>query len=251
MKKILVVIVVLIVGFFIFQFVMLNRYKSEEVQINTGSIFNQTLTIENDSDSIELVPFEEMNYGNFFDGFETEAASHFNVKRDAEGEVIAYYSMFKEEQYINVLSINSFLMTTDLAKVDNSTEKNMKEFLDKNNINDDIALYKYLKGHYFIKNNIFTCYKTMRNNYILNNFIQVSLPTYDSITLLNGSVNGYIINIKRNIGLQGEFVDFNTNVGIREIHLLNNDDQYIITLYGEEIANDEFVNNLLKTISFN
>ena len=250
-KKIILIVVVLLVLVLAFQLIMFKRYESVEVQINKDAIFNQTLTVENDSDSIELIPFVNMNYGNFFDGFEKQPGGNFTVKRDERGEVIAYYSIFREEQYIKKLSVNSFLVTATLVEVDNSTEKNMQDFLDKNNIKNDIDLFKYLKEHYYIKNNIFTCYKTMRNNYILNTFVEVSLPSYDNITLLNGSVNGYIINTKRNIGLEGEYVDFNTNIGIREIHLLNNDDQYIITLYGEEISNDEFVNNLLKTISFN
>ena len=37
---------------------------------------------------------------------------------------------------------------------------------------------------------------------------------------------------------------------MKEIHLINGSDKYIITLSGEDITNDEFVRNLLESVKF-
>ena len=58
----------------------------------------------------------------------------------------------------------------------------------------------------------------------------------DKILYENGDkIKGYIIN----------------TASIKEIHLLNKDNQYIITLSGNELTNIEFIKELLETISFN
>ena len=253
-KKILIIIVLLIVGVLIYQGLMLNKYKSEETYIKTESIFDNTLNVENNTEGIEVLTFGDMNYGNFFDGYE-ESAGGFKVKRDSEGEVIAYYSLFKDKQYIKNLSINAFLLVSEedqtIAPIDTSTEENMQKYLDKNNIKNDIDLLKHIKDNYYFKNHILTCSKTMRNHFILNSFATVTLPSYNNIELISGSLEGYMLNMNRNIGLKGQYVDYSSNVGLREIHLLHNDDQYTIVLYGEELASIDFVNNFLSSISFN
>ena len=112
----------------------------------------------------------------------------------------------------------------------------MKDYLNKNNIKNDIDLLKHIKEKYYIKSYIYTPIKTMKSNYIINSFVQIALPEFKNIVLVKGdNTNGYIINTK----------------SVSEIHLLYNDDQYIITLSGNEITNKEFINNLLETISFN
>ncbi len=138
-----------------------------------------------------------------------------------------------------MLNTNSFELFSDNKENDISyeTEKNMKEFLDKNNIKDDVDLLNYIKKNYYFKNNIFTCTKTMRNNYIFNSLILVAFPEFKNITLVNGSIRGYIINTA-------------SSQNIKEIHLLYNNSQYIITLFGEDITNDDFVKELITSISF-
>ena len=239
-KKIIIitsVILLILIGYKVYA---LNKYKSEYVELDTSLIFNETITINEEYDSNDIVAFGEMTYNNFFSDYVEHEESGFKVKYDENNEVSSFYSMFKEEQYINVLNVNSFLLYADDEDVneDISTENNMKKFLDKNNIKDDIDFLKYVKENYYIKNNIFTSTSNMRNHYIINSFVSVAFPEYKNIVLIDGNVKGYIINAK-------------SNVNIKEIHLLHNTNQYIITLSGDEIANDEFVNNFLKSVKFN
>ena len=238
-KYLLFSLIVLILAYIVYKVVMIQVYKSEHVEIDNSSIFNSTLkTTHEDSDN--LIKFNDMYYKDSFTDFKEHENSEFKVKFNDEGKAVAFYSIAKEEQYINMLSMNSFELFTEeeSKKVDDSTEKNMKKMLDKNNIKDDIGLLKYIKENYYLKNNLLTLTNTMRNNYIINTFIQVAFSDFNNITLIEGDLNGYIVDVK-------------SNIKIKEIHLLINNDQYIITLSGEEITEDEFINSLLKTIKFN
>ncbi len=241
MKKkivlLVLLVIILIIGFVVYKFVMLQKYKTDNT-IDTKVIFNETINISyNQSD--DNVVFEEMSYYNHFSDYVNKENSSFKVKYDNNNEIVSFYNITKERQYINMLNTNSFELFSDNKENDISyeTEKNMKEFLDKNNIKDDVDLLNYIKKNYYFKNNIFTCTKTMRNNYIFNSLILVAFPEFKNITLVNGSIRGYIINTA-------------SSQNIKEIHLLYNNSQYIITLFGEDITNDDFVKELITSISF-
>jgi hypothetical protein len=69
---------------------------------------------------------------------------------------------------------------------------------------------------------------------MINEFATISLPIFESIELLSNNY-GYIINIKD---------------GLKEIHLLHDDNQYIITLGGNDLTSEAFINSLISTIVF-
>ena len=233
----IVFIVVLFLGFIGYKLIMLQKYKTDIIAMDNKIIFNETMNINyNQSDNNEL--FDKMTYGNFFTGY-NENENGINIKYNDNNEVVSFYKIVKDKQYIDVLSVNSYEMFSEDEKnnINFETEENMKKLLDKNNIKDDVDLLKYIKSNYYFKSNIFTCTKTMRNNFILNNLILVAYPEFESITLINGSLKGYIVNTT-------------STANVKDIHLLHDNNQYIITLSGEEITNVEFINNLLKSISF-
>ena len=192
---------------------MLNKYKTEKISINSDQIFKETLTIPHESEEHIISDY-------FIDYEDSDTNPNVKIKYNDKKEIVSFYLVTTSKQYINVLSVDSFELKgeKDNKKEDYNTEKNMQKFLEKNKINNDIDLLNYIKNHYYISNNIFTSTKTMRNNFILNTFVQITLPEFESITLLNGEVEGYIINLKN---------------GIREIHILNKDEQHIITLSGK------------------
>ena len=224
--------------FFGYKLVMLNKYSSEEIEINKDAIFNETITINEEYNSEETSTHKDMTYGDFFSDYVDTDNNSFKVKRDLNNEVVSYYNIERERQYINLLNIYSFELFTEEEEKDYSTDISMKKFLSNNNINNDIDLLKYIKDNYYIKNSIFTFASNMKKNFIINTFVEVAFPNFNNIVLIDGNIKGYIINPK-------------TNIKLKEIHLLNNDNQYVITLFGDEITNDEFINNLLKSIKFN
>lgn len=237
-RLIITIIVLLLVGLISYKIAILYKYRSEKVSIDNKSIFNETLNITYNQCN-DTITFEEMSYCNYFSDHVSKENVYFKVKYDENGKVISFYNIVKDKQYINVLSINSFELSTDEEKeLDYSTGKDMKKFLDKNNIKDDIDLLKYIKDNYYLNSNLFTSSVSIKNNYIINEFALAALPEFESITLINGDkVKGYIVNTK-------------STTNIKEIHLLYNDNQYIILLSGDEITNINFIKSLLESISF-
>lgn len=241
-KVLIYLFMFLFLGFIVYKFFMLQKYSTENININNELIFNETMNIKYNQNK-DFVSFDEMSYFNYFSDYISREGASFKVKYDENGKVNSFYNIAKEKQYIHVLNINSFmLMSTEENKngtIDYSTDKSMKEFLNKNEIKDDIDLIKYIKNNYYLNSNLFTPLNKLRNNYIINSLMQVAFAEFESITLINGDeIRGYMINIK-------------TTANVKEIHLLHNDNQYIITLGGNEIINIQFINSLLESIKFN
>ena len=231
--KITILILFILIGFIIYKFIMLQKYNVEETSINTDTIFNEKMNIK--SNGINDVKFKSMLYKDYFTDYVIKEGTEFKVKYDENNKVSSFYNISKDKQYIYLLNNNSFTIFSDKKDPNFSTEKYMKDYLKNNNIKDDVDLLKYIKDNYYLKNNLFTSTNIMKSNYIINSFTQIALPEFNSITLVEGDVYGYIINAKT----------------IREIHLLHNNDQYTITLVGKELINDEFINKLLESIVFN
>lgn len=234
-------LIIIVLSFFItYKFVMLKTYKVEKTNIDNTSIFNETINIKYNKPNNATL-FEEMSYYNYFEDYINKEDADFNVKYNENGEIDSFYSITKQKQYINVLNIDSFSLVTEKEK-DNtnySTDKHMKKYMNDNKIYNDIDLLKHIKNNYYLNTSIFNSLKTMKINYIINNFVLVALPQFESVTLINGEkVTGYITNIK-------------STTSIKEIHLLNHDNQYIITLSGNEITTTQFIQELLESISFN
>lgn len=240
--KIVIIVGLLLIAFLVYKLVMLNKYKSDYVAINTNSIFNEILdvTIQQETGNYKTLSFNGLSIQDFFDGYEkSKGNASLNVKYNENGQVISFYSISSINQYIKMMSLDALTLSNDHDNdklSDNKTEKNMKLFFEKAKIENDVDYLNYIKNNYYIQNNIFTDVNTMRNNYLLNTFVQVALPEFENIILIDGKITGYIINMK--------------NSNIKEIHILNNDIQYIIVLGGDELTSNEFVKKLLSTVRF-
>ena len=240
--RLFIILTILLLGFIIYKLVILNKYKSEYISIDVNKIFNETLNVLDtiEVDKNEILKFEDLCIRNYFVGYkEVENNSQIKAKYDKYGEVESFYIISSSKQYTQILNFDSFKLYSDDIN-DNyniGTDKQTELYLKANKIENDIDYLKYIKDNYYIKNNIFTPTKTIKNNFLTNTFVQVVLPEFENITLINGRINGYIISLK--------------NSNAKEIHILNNDIQYIITLSGEGINNNEFIIELLKTININ
>ena len=235
---ILVALLLIILGY---KIILLNKYKSEKVMINTNDIFGGVLTINKKQEVAdnEIIKFENLSIKNYFKEYvENEGDSDIKVKYDNDGKVISFYSISKTSQYIDMLNFNSFDLysASDDGKYNFETEESMKLYLKNNAIENDIDFLKYIKNNYYIKNNIFMSRSTIKNNFLINCFVEVTLPDFETISLIDGIIKGYMINMK--------------NPNTKEIHMLYNDQQYILLLSGEEIANKEFISNMLETVKF-
>lgn len=244
-KNILIIFIVMIVLLLVvlgYKELLLNKYKAQGVIINTNNIFDEVLTIsaEVEVTDNEMLKIEKLSIKNNFKEYvESSTNSNLKVKYDSEGKVTSFYSISKANQYINMLNSNSFNLYPDHEEKNYNyeTEESMQIYLKKNKIENDIDLLKYIKDKYYIKNNIFMSKETIKNNFLINCLVEVALPEFEEIVLIDGMITGYIINMK--------------NSNAKEIHLLYNEEQYILSLSGEDITNREFIINLLETVKFN
>lgn len=244
-KKMFLIIIAFVIGIVLMllinKLLMLNKFKSEERDLNLESIFSETITISkyNEVSSNEILKYEELSMKNYFvEYIVNQDNPSMKVKYDSNHNIESFYIIDKVQQYIEMLNLNSFNLYEegDSSNYDFSTNESTKSYLRDRNIENDIDLLNYTKSNYYIKNNIFMNKETIKNNYLINSFVEVTLPEFESVTLINGRLSGYIINGSSN--------------NLKEIHLLNNDTQYIITLSGKSITNDEFIIKLLETIKF-
>ena len=232
-KSYIYVLIIFLVLLIAYKAILLTKYRSNEVDIDTKSIFNETLTIGEEYNGD--ITIDEIEIANLFDGY-IDIDDNFKAKYDGD-TLVAFYSIGSMEQYINILDTKNFEMMTDKFTGYKPTNEKVKEYLNKLGIKNDIDLLNYIKDKYYFKNTVFMSSNRIKINYLLNTFVEVSLPSFSSITLINGSINGYILNIKND-----------NNKSIKEIHILSGDKQYIITLGGNEITNNEFITKLLGTI---
>ena len=240
MKKknlIIEIITVILLILLVNKVLILNEYKSEKRDIDQNNFLSKGISIPYYVKPIEteIVTYEEMTFKNYFEGYED--INNFKVKYDENGNIESYYSINKTNQYIDILNINSFKIYTDknLDELDYKTSESMQQFLINNNIKNDLDFLNYIKLNYdYLSSNIFTNLETIKNNFIINEFVNVLLIDFDELILIDRNLSGFIF----------------VNQNMKEIHLINGSDKYIITLSGEDITNDEFVRNLLESIKF-
>ena len=244
-KKILmyIVIIICVMAYVFYKEIKLNKFYFEEEKIDKSNIFSETLTINKENEyKGKRLTIDNLSIANYFEDYEkTKNESVFKVKYNKSGEVQSFYSIMSLPQYVNCLSKESLDINFDytygeLVKTNDSTRK----YLDNHNIKDDVDLLNYLKDKYYFRNTIFTFNSRIYINSLLNYFVTAKLINYKKIVLLNGIVNGYIY-------------EYNTgsDQAIKEIHLLNNDKQYIILLGGKDITTNDYITNLLSTVIFN
>lgn len=108
-----------------------------------------------------------------------------------------------------------------------------KYFLLKNDINNDIDFLNYIMNNYYIKNNLFTSTRNIKENYALNSYIKVILQKMNSLTIIKGDYEGYIFNYQDNL---------------REVNILKNNKRYVFTFIGSDITNDNYIKDILSTL---
>lgn len=235
-----IVIIVSVLFFICHKVMMINKYRYDKEEIKVDTIFNDTLDISKKEYNGDTIIVDDIVVPNHFrDYVDGKVESSYKIKYDGETP-IAFYSLTSLDQYVNILSKESLDAGFDKTSGNLvKTNDEMKSYLDRHDIKNDIDLIEYIKENYYFGNYIFTLNKRMRVNYLLNSFAANILAlNIDNIVLISGDLKGYMINYHTE------------NNGIKEIHLLHNDKQYIMLLGGKDITTKEFITDLLSSIRF-
>ena len=204
-RNIILTIVILLVLFLCFKTFILIRNHAERRDLDTKMIFNETLTVNIKDYDGEYISADEMSIANYFDEY-VDVNEYFKAKYE-DDTVVAFYSLSSAEQYINMLDMKNFELATDDKTISYvPTSNSVKKYLNKHNIKDDIDLLNYIKNNYYFKSNLFTSIKNIKMNYLLNTFVDSTLPNIVGITLIAGDVEGYIYNVSAVKNLLERFI---------------------------------------------
>lgn len=242
-KKNIVLIVILFIlvvfyfgckGFYLYYYNIGNSFENYEEYIE-GLNIKDTILVQHQTveDYLEFNGIKVKNEFTNFEPFETSQNIEDVVKyvlRDEKGSVLASFWMGTTYTYVDILKNDSTLFGTSDKRISNTSFTN---FLEKNNIHNDIQLFQYLINHKFKKNHIFTSVKNMREEYSLQFIVSIMLPTIDHITLIDGDYQGYI---------------FNMTNKVKEVSILKNDKRYILTFINTDYFTDELIEEILNTM---
>ena len=243
MKKSIVVILIVVVlmGIYVgYKEMILNKYKSEKINLDKTLIFKDTIEVtKSDAVAENIIKVGDISLNNIFTNYEVDETfdTIINSQKAKDNGIIGKKYTNNEEkvtiiempQLIELLSINvDDEGNNEIINFEKKADKSFVDFIKNNNIKDDIDLIKYVKDNYYCKSTIFTTKNQIKNNYIIN-VLGNSLK--DGTSLITGDLTGYI-------------------VGGTRIFILHNNKNYYITLEGNEITTPDFINYLLSVVSF-
>jgi len=235
----IVIFLLIILGYFGYKgFILYNYTKNTEAynEVIGGLKTKNTITLRNiDLEDNKYLKFNDIKIKNEFTDFkklDSEISESF-VKYalyNPDNSVKASFWMGIEQTYIENLKSESSLFA-DVTLIPINT--NLTEFLGKNNINNDIELFEYLKKQENVKYNIFTSTKKIKENYAIQVLSSIMLPAGENVTLINGDYIGFIFNM-------GNY--------FREVSILKNNKRYIFTFVSADYFTDEYIGEILNTI---
>ena len=240
MKKIIIIIIAIILTLTIIFFVgykksLLTAYSANKIDTNTSGIFNDKITITKHQEYSNPFKYENISFKNDFKNYVLKDSIY--IKKDNKNNVLSAMSIKKMKQYYTLLTNSNLKLINNIEKEKEEdsffTENDKNNFLKNNNINNDIDLINYIKNNYYLESNIFTSSKKIKQNYIINSFVEICLPTFNSVTLIDGNLSGYILNISDKI---------------KELHIIDDENQFIIVLMGDNLVKDQYVKSFLESI---
>jgi len=143
-------------------------------------------------------------------------------------------SMVYENKNSNNILIISGLTDSIVEKIKNDdflelNEKDLLNILEKNYIENDYDLIKYISNQKNKNNNFFTNINDMKENYFMYFITYLHMSVGENVTLIEGDYEGYILNM----------------YDIKAIHLIKDNKTYTFTLSN---VSDSYVEELLNTL---
>lgn len=244
-KTILIIslIIILLVAYFGYKGFNLYYYNINRIATQDFETFVDQFNISNtitlkykdvqDNDYFEYQNIKIRNDFKEFEELETSTSVGTSPKlvlKDDNNNTTKAFWMGSTDTYVNLLKADKTLFGTEDKKITNS---NLTDILEKNNINNDVELFNYISEQKYVKNNIFTSVKKMKENYAIQFMASVIMPTMDSITLIKGDYDGYMFNLKDNM---------------KEVTILKNDKRYVFIFMSKTTLTNEYLTDILSTI---
>ena len=167
-----------------FKFICYNKYGPDSfLELSDIKISgNITINHENLTDE-EYFEYKDIKTKNIFEGYEQNSLdtdSFLRMVKKVDSKISEAIFMGSERAYIDIL------------KNDKEYKGIFNKIAEKENINNDIDLLKYMEKHNDDKVSFFTPYFKQRQIYTINEFKITMLPSIEHIKTLDGYYNGYM-----------------------------------------------------------
>ena len=227
---------IIILLLFCFKLTYLFRYKINDKGINSY-ISSEKILVNTDKESnYEYIIYDGIRFKNLIQNFEEVigTSSKENLK------MYTYYDKGSGESYTFSISKNrslvSLLKENKLSigindRMYNSINK--QKLLKNNNINNDCDLIKFLVNNKNIKNDIFTLWIDIKENYYISELSELILGNENIFSYIDGDISGYIRNI------------YTTRH--KEVHILDGEYDYTFLL-STNYFSDGLIKELLESI---
>lgn len=242
-----VMVMILIVVFCSYKGVLLylHRVSNDRFdEIVSGLKVKNTLTIYKKTiDEDKYLVIDDIKIRNDFSEFEVEEGANELIPdiyrlKDDKGEVIASITIGSSSQHIDVFSSDDVIVMSgiddEVVDFGQFNAADRKYFLLRNDINNDIDFLNFIRENGYLKSNLFTSEREIKENYAYNLFVNTVMPTVDSVTLINGDYSGFIFNFD--------------DKDIRQISILKNEKSYNFLIKGEGYITDAYIDDLFSTL---
>ncbi len=230
-----IVIVILLIGYGTYKWFLLSRYHvhtDENIkEIKSGFKITDTITV-NPTLVEDSLTFGNVKIRNDFKEFERidtkeNGTITYVLKSTPEEEGKGFTYSLNRDRVFQLQHGDK----NELVQEETFEQLNAKKILEQNHIENDIDLVKYLAKRDIKTPNLFTSIRGIKENYFFNYVMLVEFPKMNSITLIDGQYEGYILNSK----------------DLKEINILKDDQKYSFLLIGKSF-DDEYVKSFLNNL---
>ena len=248
-RNVVLVIVIFLLMYLVGQFIGDKIYYSRYYSLSNLSDYENyskglnivdTITIQTKKlDESEYLVYDEIKIKNDFENFvilEESQKTNNSVKYvlyDENSKTKASFWIGTKETNVDVFDSEVLVFNSMDA---NYEETDVKKFFKKNKITNDVDLIKYLVDTKSKTNSVFTDLQDLKDKYAIHYIASMLYTNLNSITLLDGDLEGYILNYNENVSK------------IKEVNIIKNNKNYVFTIIGLEYFTDEYINDLLNTI---
>ncbi len=231
------VLLVVLVGIFLgYKLFLLVHYSDRSLDYKYKTVsddyhIDDKLTIQtNLLNKDEYIEYNGIKIKNAFTDYESkennDVTGSYMVYTNKDNN--SYFSIGVTEPYMDFLHLTS---NSKENIIDNVSYKDIKEYLEKNNVQNDLDLWNFIASDNYQKN-IFSLGKDIKASYALYNVAYILNPHNKKITLLEGDLKGYM---------------FTLNDTAREINILKNNKRYVLVIRGEYYPLDKVL-ELINTM---
>ena len=173
---------------------------------------------------------------NYFNDFEEGDKDHnyeYHMLYEEDNTIKAVFMMgkFKSQMY-NINDFNEDNYYYEFNHFPLYISKATKDhFIRKNHIKNDVDLIKYIRSRKKEDCNFFTPIIKIKENYFFN-FVETSLPSLDSITYLEGDLEGYMYE----------------TTNYKQACILKKDDLYCLTFFKLDYFTNEIIEDVLRSV---